>query len=173
MSVSTLAAVTVIAATGALIYGRVEAAQGQKRLEAAQAEQTKASIRAERARERQAQLEASRRRREIVRNLIRNRALSTARVTAQGAGLDSSGFAGATAQGFNTAGNQTVAVNQNAELSSEVFSANEQFAQAGGRANQARSDISAGQSIAQSGDQLIRNLGTIDRVGTYLDKQFA
>ena len=70
-------------------------------------------------------------------------------------------------EGFTEAGRQTLAVNQNEELSNEVFSANAQFSAAGGQVNQARADIQSANNFIEGGQTIIRNLPASDRVGTF------
>lgn len=165
--VGVVTALATIVGIGSQVVGQQQQRRAQRSQEAALARQTQASIRAERARKRAAELEAQRKRREIVRNLIRTRAINLSRGVAAGTSLTSSGVQGSLAQTTGTAAGQTLAVNQNAELTDDIFAANEAFAQAGGDVNQARADIRSGQQVQQAGQNIIRNLPTISRVGDY------
>lgn len=167
--VAIVTAVSAAASIGAQIKGQRDARRGQETLQRAQEEQTQASIRAERAREKQARLEALRRRRKIIREAIATRSLALSRGVAATGGTGSSSVQSALGQPVSQAAEQLVAVDQNQQLTSDVFAANEAFAQAGGRVNQARADINTANRLQQTGQNIIRNLGTINRVGLFLE----
>lgn len=124
-----------------------------------QAAQTKAMKSAERARERQMALESARRRREIIRNQIVANSQATYNAYAQGAG-EGSGLQGGLAQVSGDSGNQQVAVNQNQQLGSQIFAANQKYYDASGMAN-------FGAGLSSLGGALINNAGTIGRLSTF------
>ena len=105
--------------------------------------QAKASAKAESLRERMMQLEAMRKRRELVREGVVARAQATSNATAQGAG-EGSGLKGGIAQITAQQNRNTLASTQDEELGHGVFSANRKYAKAGGM-------ISFGQGISQLG----------------------
>lgn len=82
-----------------------------------------------------------------------------ATATAQGAATSSS-VEGAFATGAGNAQTAISGVNQNQQLGSEIFAANQQYATAGGQA-------ATGAAISQIGGSIYQNAGTISRVGQY------
>lgn len=94
------------------------------------AKQAKASAKAEKARERMMQLEAMRKRREIVREGMVAKATATSNATAQGAG-EGSGIKGGVAQVTNQVTRGVLASRQDEALGSEVFKQNRAYAKAG------------------------------------------
>lgn len=123
-------------AMGLSIVGGVISALGAKA-------QAKASAKAEKLRERMMQLEAMRKRREIVREGVVARAQATSNATAQGAG-EGSALQGGIAQITNQTNRNTLASRQDETLGSGVFKANRQYAKAGGM-------IAIGQGISNLG----------------------
>ena len=100
--------VGIVAAVGGLIGTGLQFL-GQQKAAAAQRKQN-------RIRQQQANLEAARRRRAIVREMLMKRAESMAAFGASGAGFGSSGIAGAIAGQTQAAGGSQVAVNQAQDL---------------------------------------------------------
>ena len=126
-------------------------------------EQSAASKRAEDARQQQMQLDASRRRRQAVRDSMLARSQAMAVGTAQGASQGSS-VAGAMAQATAT-GFQNQQTTQSAEiLGAEVFSANRAYADATAKGT---SKMAWGGAISSLGGMLMNNAGTLNRLGTY------
>lgn len=103
--------------------------------------QAKASAKAEKLRSRMMQLEAMRKRREIIREGVVARAQATSNATAQGAG-EGSGLKGGIAQITGQQNRSLLASRQDEELGKKVFSANAQYAKAGGM-------IAIGQGMSQ------------------------
>lgn len=93
--------------------------------------QAKASAKAESARQRMMQLEAMRKRREMVREGVIARAQATSAAVAQGAG-EGSALKGGVAQITGQQNRNVSASNQDEELGNKVFSANKAYAKAGG-----------------------------------------
>lgn len=124
-----------------------------------QAQQTKAAKQAEAAREKQMNLEASRRRREIVRNRVLAQAQATSNAFNQGAG-QGSGLQGGLAQASGEANSQTSAIDQNQSLGSDIFAANQAY-------YNASRFTDFGQGLSSLGNQVVSNLPTISRVATY------
>lgn len=105
--------------------------------------QAKASAKAEKARQRMMQLEAMRKRRELVREGVVARAQATSNATAQGAG-EGSAIQGGIAQITNQQGRNVLASYQDETLGNKVFQANRAYAKAGGM-------IALGQGISSLG----------------------
>lgn len=105
--------------------------------------QAKASAKAEKLRSRMMQLEAMRKRRELIREGVVARAQATSNATAQGAG-EGSALQGGIAQITNQQNRNVLASRQDEELGKGVFKANAAYAKAGGM-------ISIGQGISSLG----------------------
>lgn len=105
--------------------------------------QAKASAKAEKLRSRMMQLEAMRKRRELIREGVVARAQATSNAVAQGAG-EGSGLKGGIAQITNQQNRNVLASRQDEELGKGVFKANAAYAKAGGM-------ISIGQGISSLG----------------------
>ena len=125
-----------MAAALGLVGGIVQAIGAMK--------QAKASEKAEKARQRMMQLEAMRKRREMVREATVARATATSNATAQGAG-EGSALKGGIAQITSRQNRNVLASTQDEELGNKVFSANRQYAKAGGL-------IALGGGISSLGD---------------------
>jgi hypothetical protein len=96
-----------------------------------QMKQAKAAEKAEKARQRQMQLEAMRKKREMIRESVRARAEAQNNAMAQGAS-GGSGLQGGYGQIQGSAGRNIVANYQDETLSNRIFSANRAYAKAGG-----------------------------------------
>lgn len=107
------------------------------------AKQAKASAKAEKLRERMMQLEAMRKRRELVREGVVARATATSNASAQGAS-EGSALQGGIAQITNQQNRNVQASFQDEKLGKGVFSANRAYAKAGGM-------IALGQGISSLG----------------------
>lgn len=105
--------------------------------------QAKASAKAEKLRSRMMQLEAMRKRRELIREGVVARAQATSNAVAQGAG-EGSGLKGGIAQITNQQNRNVLASRQDEALGKGVFKANAAYAKAGGM-------ISIGQGISSLG----------------------
>lgn len=129
--------------TGVSVYGSVQA--------------NNASKRAEKLREKQMNLEATRRQREIIRQrqVANSQALAvaTAQGAAQGTGLQ--GGYGAVA---GATGRQAVSTSQNTQIGSGIFQAN-------AAADNAQSISAAGGGLSSLGQGVLNNYGVLQRVG--------
>lgn len=111
-----------------------------------QFKQAKAAQDAEKARKRQMNLEATRRKREIIREGVRARATALSNASAQGA-AEGSGLQGGYGQVAGATNRALLATNQDQQLGNRVFKANAQYAKAG--------TLSAiGQGISSIGDTI-------------------
>lgn len=93
--------------------------------------QAKASAKAEKLRQRQMNLEAMRKKREIVREGVRARAEALSNATAQG-GAEGTGLQGGIAQITAQTNRNVLANEQDRIIGNKVFKANRQYAAAGG-----------------------------------------
>lgn len=146
--------------TAVLTAGLAATAIGTGVQYAGQKRTTSALKRAERAREKQQGLEASRARRQAVRQSIIQRSLSLVTAANQGAAIGSSGVQGGQAGITATAGRDIQAVNQNEQIGSDIFAANRAYYSASGV-------TSAGQGLTSLGGALISNIGPIERLSTF------
>lgn len=123
-------------AMGLAVVGGVISAMGA-------AKQAKASAKAEKLRERMMQLEAMRKRRELIREGTIAKAQAVSNATAQGAG-EGTALQGGIAQVTQQVNRGVLASRQDESLGSGVFKANREYAKAGGM-------IALGQGISQLG----------------------
>ncbi len=121
--------------------------------------QTGAQKRAEDAREKQMNLDAARQRREVARNAIIARSVALSNATNQGAS-QGSGLPGGYGQISGEAGRQTVAIDQNQAIGSDLFAANRAYYSASGITG-------FGSGLSSLGGAIMNNAGTINRLGTY------
>lgn len=163
-----MAALTTIALAGGLLLGGVGAYvqyQGQQAAAAAQEKSTAAQQRAEAARQRQMELEASRRKREIIRQGVLQRAQTTAAAVASGAQFGSGlpgALGGATGQqNYNVQG-----VEHSQAVGQEIFGANQQLLGARREEAQAGATTALGGGLSSFGSRLVSNLGSINRLAT-------
>lgn len=124
MAALTTATVLAGVTAASAVAGTAISYVGQQKAASAQRKQ-------ERIRKRQADLEAARRRRQIIREAALNRAQTIAAVGAQGIGFGGSSLPGALSGQSNAAASNTLGVNQTQELGGQMFAANAQ--EAGGR----------------------------------------
>lgn len=145
-----------VAGTATSIFGGFQSNSAQK-------DAIKAQQKAEAIRERAITLDASRRRREIIRQgmILRSQALATG--VARGA-QDGSALPGSFAQiggqvSFNLAG-----VNENEQLGHELFAANRELLDARMKQGDAETISNVGRGLSSLGGAVIGNLGAIDRL---------
>lgn len=119
----------------------------------------KGAERAENARQAAQNLDAQRRKRQIIRDAQLARSQALANATAQGA-QEGSGLQGGLAQISGEKNDSILGVNLNQQLGNEVFAANKQQRQGQSQAN-------VGQAIQSVGGAIMQNRGAIERVGTY------
>lgn len=120
----------------------------------------KGAERAEELRKAQMDIEATRSRRQIMRQALVARSDALSNATSQGAALGS-GLAGGLAQVNNEAGVATTASNQNQALGTQMFGINRSIARA-------QTQQSTGQGISSLGGALVKNQQEIGRLGAYL-----
>jgi hypothetical protein len=145
------------AGVGVSMYGASQAAKAQQQQIAIQQQQ-------EAQRQKQLNLDAMRRKRDIIRQgiLARGQALSTA--TSQGAQFGS-GLAGAYGGIAGRTNVNTLGVSQNQEIGNAMFGLNNQALQASSDYASASALASFGNSLGSLGGAVLRNAGTISRVG--------
>jgi hypothetical protein len=122
-----------------------------------QIQQTKAMKQAEAQRQKQANLEATRQRRDIVRNAIMARSTAVSNAANQGAQYGS-GLPGGIGQIEGRAGNQQVASEQNQEIGNNIFAANKKYYNAS-----VLTDIGGG--LSSLGNMFMSQAATFQRVG--------
>lgn len=148
-----------VAGTAVSYMGMKDQADAQKKMQEEQKKQ-------EALRQQQMNLEAMRKKREIVRQAQLARATSLATATAQG-GAESSGFMGALATVSGAAGRSSLATSQNQELGNEMFASNARMAGLMGEYQQGGTMASMGNGLGSLGGALTRNASTISQVGQY------
>lgn len=121
--------------------------------------QAKASEKAEKLREQQMKLDAMRRRREIIRQMILTNSQAKSNAATQGVSQSDSAVQGAIGQQVNTAAQNITSVNQGEAIGQGIFQANAQYAQAG-------VGMAWGQSFSNVGSGLVENSQMISRVGS-------
>lgn len=164
-AITTIVAGVALAATAAGAYKQYQASKAAQR---AQEQQIAAQQRAERLRERQMELDAARKRREVIRNMVLARSTALSNITAAGVNTGSSALAGAEAGIMGQGGGQIQAVNQNQLIGAGMFDANADRAAGEIAEGRARGDAAFGQVLTSIGGSLLTNMGAIERVGNTL-----
>lgn len=163
MALSTLAIIGLgasLAGTGLQVYG-------QMRQAAAQRDQVAAFRKAENLRKKQMNLDSARRRREIIRQSIIARGMAVNNAANQGA----VGGTGLTGGMFEIGGGARRAIsqtNQNQGIGAGIFDANLEGGNAQMREADAGSIAAFGSGLSSLGGSIVNNIGTFNRVGTYL-----
>lgn len=121
-------------------------------------QQSEASQKAEKLRNRQMNLDAQRKRREAIRQMILNQAQAKSNAAVQGVAQGDSAVQGAIGQQANSAAQNTTAINQSQQIGQGIFNANKDYA--GGQVTSAW-----GQNITSVGASMMGNSETISRVG--------
>lgn len=157
---------TAIAAVGfgVSLFGSKKSDEGHEEFAAAQTQEIEYEKQLEDQRKIQMNLDAGRRRREIIRTAVANRSYALAAATNQGA-ADSSGLQGAYG---NIAGRENVdilGVSQNREIGNTMFGINRNLLDTKIAMAGAQSDIAEGQSTQALGGQILGSAGAISRVG--------
>ena len=134
-----ITAAAAVIGTGVSFYGQMKQQEAQRKQE--------------RIRRRQMELEAARRRRQIIREAALKRAESAATGYAQGAGT-SSAMAGAIGGISQQAGSNILATNQGQALGQQMFAANAQEASGGMISNIGQGLGSLGKGVADLGTAL-------------------
>jgi hypothetical protein len=147
------------AGTGAQMYASAQQAKAQKKSIAIQQK-------AEELREKQMNLDSMRKKREQIRQaqVAQAQALSTA--TNQGAQA-SSGLEGAMGQISGQSGVNVLGINQNQELGAAMFQNNRDLLASRGREADAGTLGIAAQGLSSLGGAMVKNSGTIGKIGEY------
>jgi uncharacterized membrane protein len=141
--------------------------QGQKKQAEAQEKAIGEQQKAEKARQQQLNLDAMRRKREIIRQSLAARAQALATVTAQGAsGQGGSQMGGATGSISGRTNVNMLGVSQNQELGNNIFAANQGMLSAYRQSAQAGAGVAMGAGLSSLGGALMKNNETIARIGT-------
>jgi len=161
-----LATSTIIAAIGvaAGVAGSAVSYVGQREAASAQKKVLAAQNVAEATRKQQMDLDATRKKREIIRQAQVARAAAVSTANAQGAG-DTSALEGAQGAIVGQSGVNLTGVAQNQELGGRIFDAN--AAVGVGRMQEASAGAlsAAGGGISSLGGALVKNSGTIAKIG--------
>lgn len=119
-------------------------------------------------RQQQMELDAARRKRELVRNQIAARSAAVATATSQGASAEgSSALPGAYGSISGRTNVNELGVNQNLELGQQTFALNEGILGSYRGAAEGTSMASFGAGLSSLGGALLKNEGVISRIGTY------
>ena len=118
-----------------------------------QYKQAKASEKAEKLRKRQMNLEAMRKKRELIREGVMARAQALSAATAQG-GAESSGLAGGYGQITGQVNRNVLATNQDQQLGNRMFKANAQYARGGMISSVGQGISSVGQAMPSGSDAM-------------------
>lgn len=128
-----------------------------------------AQQKAEELRKEQMDLDATRRRREILRQSVAARSASLAVTTSQGAAYEGgSALPGSYGSISGRTNVNAAGVNQNQEIGTGIFQAHAEQLTAYRAAANAQSQQAMWQGLSSLGSALISNAGTIDKVGTYM-----
>ena len=149
----TLSAVSGLAGAGLTAVGTLQQMEGAKKASEAQE-------RAERIRATQMDLEATRQRRQTIRQALIAQGTAMNTAAAQGA-TEGSGIQGGLAQISGQANTNLAGINASQQLGTQMFAANADYARA-------RTTQSTGSGLASLGGALFSNQQQIGRLGTYL-----
>lgn len=149
---------------GLSAFGAITTYQAQKEQAAQQAKAFQLQKKAEQERQKQMNLEAMRKRREIVRNTLAARSDALATTTAQGAnGSGSSALPGAYGGIQSQSGGQLLAVNQNQSIGNNIFDIHGQMFDAYSASAAAGSQAALGSALGGIGGILMKqntNIGS-------------
>lgn len=145
---------------GLSVVGTIVSASAQARMAE---DQKKASIRAENARRQEMELNANRKRRDAIRQMLTQRSTALTVGTAQGAG-QGSGVAGAIAQSVATGNQQIQTVGAAEQIGHRVFDANIQYAKATARGQKG---MAFGSALSSVGSLFMSAAPAFGRVATY------
>lgn len=161
---------TMIAAAGLAVAGVGTAISynSAKQQAAANQQAIAAQQRVEQQRQLQMNLDASRRKREIIRQSVAARSQTLAVTTAQGAaGAGGSSLAGAYGSIAGRTGVNWLGVDQNQQIGNSIFAAHQDQFNAYSRAAAAGSGIALGQGLSSLGGAIVNNAGIFGKVGTW------
>lgn len=135
--------------------------QGQRSAAKANQQVLQSQKAVEEQRRRAMELDATRRRREVYRNMIQARSQALSNATQKGAGF-SSGLQGGYGEIAGRTGVNDLGIMQNAEIGSSIFDANAQGTSAYGALARAQGTIGLGAGISSLGAAITQNLGAIN-----------
>lgn len=161
---------TVIAAAGLAVagVGAVMSYSAAKSTAKAQEQSLAAQQQAEGLRQQQMNLDASRRKREIVRASMAARSAALAQTTAQGAaGAGGSSLAGAYGAIAGRAGTNFSGVDQNQQIGNAMFATHQTQLSAYRSAAQSGAMGAMGAGLMSLGGMAVNNAGTFGKVGSY------
>jgi hypothetical protein len=170
---------TIIAAVGLGVAaaGAVMSYQGAKAQADATNRATQASIQAQKEsealRQKQLNLDATRRKREIMRASVAARSAALAQTTAQGAGSPgSSALAGAYGSIAGRTGVNTLGVSQNQEIGNSLFDVHQrqlsEYQAAASQAASAQGLMALGSGLSSLGGAAMSNAGSITKIGSFI-----
>jgi hypothetical protein len=164
-AVSTAIALGSLAVGGATaIKGSIDKQEASKAAARASQEYSAASQRAESLRRTQMELDAARKRRDIIRQTIVARSTATSNANYSGS-LYGSGLQGGLSQISQEGNSQLVSLGQNLAIGRGIFDANADASAAQYAGNIAQSNAQSANSMFNLGIGLMQNAGTIGRVG--------
>lgn len=166
-SLAIAAAGLAVAAVGAgtSVYGAVKSNEANK-------EKIAAEQQSEDLRKQQMELDASRRRREVVRQSVMARAQAESTTTEQGASIGSS-LPGAFGSISGRTGVNTLGINQNEQIGQGMFAANMEGLNASRDAANASTISSIGGGMTTLGNAALTNAGQIYKVGDWVASKFS
>jgi hypothetical protein len=170
---------TMIAAAGLAVagVGAVVSYSGAQANAAATKAASDASVNAQKEtevlRQKQMNLDATRRKREIIRASVAARSAALAQTTASGAaGVGGSSLAGAYGSIAGRTGVNTLGVSQNQEIGNSMFDVHQRqltaYQAAAASAADAQGLMALGSGLSSIGGAVLSNAGTIGKVGTFL-----
>lgn len=169
-AITTLIAVAGLAVAGA---GAAISYSAAKQNAAAQGQALQAQQQATALQQQQMNLDATRRKREIIRQGVAARSAALAQTTAQGAaGAGGSALSGAYGSIAGRTGTNFEGVDQNQQIGNGIFAAHAQQLQAYQAAASAQSFGALGAGLSSLGGAAISNAGTFGKVGTYISSGF-
>jgi hypothetical protein len=143
--------------------------QGSKQNAAAQEKALAAQQETENLRQQQMNLDAARKKREIVRASMQARSAALATTTAQGvAGQGGSSLQGAYGSIAGRTGVNWLGVDQNQQIGNSIFASHQNQLEAYKQAASAQSTMALGAGLSSLGGAILSNAGTIGKVGTYV-----
>lgn len=161
-----IAAVAAIAGLGLAVYSTIQQREATDRATEAQAAAISEQRRAEALRKQAMDLDATRRRREVVRNQVYSMARAEATATNQGAEFGSV-LPGAFGGISGRSGVNELGINQNQELGGAIFDTNMRVSQHYETAARAGGDASMAAGLGSLGGMLLNNYRTIGQVGSW------
>jgi hypothetical protein len=165
-AIAIASATAAVVGAGTAIYGMAQQKKASEQQAAYQSQAIDAQKRAEASRKQAMDLDANRRRREMVRNQIAANAQAQTVATNQGAGLGS-GLPGAYGGISGRSGVNELGVNQNQQIGGEIFDANSAASDAYRGAAMAGSRASTAAGMTSLGSMMLTNSDTIGKVGGF------